>query len=176
MTHANIVSLGVHFVVLSFLAVGGLPTVLLAMQRYVVDEQHWMTSQQFTDAYALAQVAPGPNVMYVTLIGWHVAGWAGAVATTLPLLAPVCTLMLLTVRLPARYVQMLGHAAVRRGLTPITIGLVLASAWGMMATVNHDWPGYGLTLSTLAVVFCTRCHPLWLIAAGALLGLAGLIP
>jgi chromate transporter len=87
----------------SFLAVGGLPTVLLAMQRYVVDEQHWMTSQQFTDAYALAQVAPGPNVMYVTLIGWQVASWAGAVATTLPLLAPVCTLMLLAGRLPARY-------------------------------------------------------------------------
>lgn len=175
MSDANGVSLCMHFVVLSFLAVGGLQTVLLAMQRYVVDEQHWMTSQQFIDAYALAQVAPGPNVMYVTLIGWQVAGWAGAVATTLPLLAPVCTLTLLAGRLPARYARGLGHAAVRRGLTPITIGLVLASGWGMAGTVNHDWRGYTLTLSTLGVVLRTRWHPLWLIAAGALLGLAGLI-
>jgi len=160
MTDANVLTLAVHFVALSFLAVGGLPTVLLAMQRYVVDEQHWTTGQQFADVYALAQVVPGPNVMYVTLIGWQAAGWVGAVATTLPLLAPVCTLMLLAGHLPVRYTRMLAHPAVRRGLTPLAIGLVLASGWGMAGAVNHDWRGYVLTLSTLVIVLCTRCHPL----------------
>jgi chromate transporter len=160
---------------LSFLSVGGLATTLGAMQRYVVDEQQWMTPQHFADAYTLAQVAPGPPVLYVTLIGWQVAGWAGALAATLPLLAPITTLLLLARCVPARYARVLGHAAIRRGLTPITIGLVLASGWGMARTVCQDWRGTALMLGTLGVVLGTRCHPLWLIVIGALLGLAGLV-
>ena len=94
----NIVALFLYFLLLSFLAIGGLPTVLPEMHRYVVEVHHWMTSQQFATAYALAQVAPGPNVMYITLIGWQVAGWAGAAATTLALLGPVSTLTVLVGR------------------------------------------------------------------------------
>ena len=95
MDRPNLGALFLHFLMLSFLAIGGAPTVLPDMHRYVVEAHHWMTSTQFAEVYALAQVAPGPNIMYVTLIGWQVAGWAGAAATTLPWLVPASTLTLL---------------------------------------------------------------------------------
>jgi chromate transporter len=175
MDRPNLGALFLHFLMLSFLAIGGAPTVLPDMHRYVVEAHHWMTSTQFAELYALAQVAPGPNIMYVTLIGWQVAGWAGAAATTLPWLVPASTLTLLVGHLHARYPQAALGRAIRRGLTPITIGLMLASGWILMRAVNHDWRGYLLTLLTVVMVLRTPWNPLWLLAAGALAGMVGLV-
>jgi len=175
MDRPNLGALFLHFLMLSFLAIGGAPTVLPDMHRYVVEAHHWMTSTQFAEVYALAQVAPGPNIMYVTLIGWQVAGWAGAAATTLPWLVPASTLTLLVGHLHARYPQAALGRAIRRGLTPITIGLMLASGWILMRAVNHDWRGYLLTLLTVVLVLRTPWNPLWLLAAGALAGMVGLV-
>ena len=175
MDRPNLGALFLHFLMLSFLAIGGAPTVLPDMHRYVVEAHHWMTSTQFAELYALAQVAPGPNIMYVTLIGWQVAGWAGAAATTLPWLVPASTLTLLVGHLHARYPQAALGRAIRRGLTPITIGLMLASGWMLMRAVNHDWRGYLLTLLTVVMVLRTPSNPLWLLAAGALAGMVGLV-
>jgi chromate transporter len=159
----------------SFLAIGGAPTLLPDLHRYVVEVHHWMTSTQFAELYALAQVAPGPNMMYVTLIGWQVAGWAGAAATTLPWLVPASTLTLLVGHLHTRHPQAALGRAIRRGLTPITIGLMFASGWILLRAVDHDWRGYLLTLLAMVVVLRTPWNPLWLIAAGALAGLAGIV-
>ena len=104
-----------------------------------------MTSAQFAELYTLAQVAPGPNAMYVTLIGWHLAGWAGAAATTLPMLVPATTLTLLVGHLNERYPNAPIGRAIRRGLTPIAIALTFASSTILMRAVNHDWRGYLLT-------------------------------
>ena len=168
-------SLLAHFSALSLLAIGGASSTLPDMHRYVVEVHHWLTSAQFATLYALAQVAPGPNVMYIPLLGWQVAGWAGVAATTLPLLVPAGTLTLLVGRLDARHPQAALGRALRRGLTPITLGLMLASGWILMRAVNHDWRGYLLTLLTVGPVLRTPWNPLWLIAAGALVGMAGLV-
>ena len=175
MDRSDLVALFLHFLLLSFLAISGTPTVLPDMHRYVVEVHHWMTSPQFAAVYALAQVAPGPNVMYITLIGWQVAGWAGAAATTLPLLVPASTLTLLVGHLHTRHPQAALGRAMRRGLTPMTLGLRLASGWILMRSVNHDWRGYLLTLLALVLVLRTTWNPLWLIAAGALAGMVGLV-
>jgi chromate transporter len=159
----------------AFLAIGGAPTLLPDIHRYVVEVHHWMTSPQFAELYALAQVAPGPNIVYVTLIGWQVAGWAGAAATTLPWLVPASTLTLLVGHLHARHPHAALGRAIRRGLTPLTIGLMLASGWTLMRAVDHAWGGYLLTLLAVVVVLRTPWNPLWLIAAGALVGMAGLV-
>ncbi len=156
---------------LSFLAIGGTPTVLPEMQRYVVEVQHWLTSQPFAAAFTLAQVAPGPPIMYVTLIGWQIAGWAGAAATTLAVLIPAGTLTLLVGHLHARHPKARLIRVFRHGLTPMTIGLLLASAWIMIHTANHSWGAYLLTRLAVVVALRTTWHPLWLIAAGALAGL-----
>src|SRR5690606_36214882 len=73
---------------LALLALGGGNTVLPEMQRQVVEVQHWMTAQEFSALFALSQAAPGPNMLIVPLIGWHVAGWAGVVVTSIAKFGP----------------------------------------------------------------------------------------
>jgi len=175
MDRPDLGALVLQSLVWAFLAIGGAPTLLPDIHRYMVEVHHWMTSTQFAEVYALAQVAPGPNIMYVTLIGWQVAGWAGAAATTLPWLVPASTLTLLVGHLHARHPQAALGRAIRRGLTPLTIGLMRASGWTLMRAVNHDWHGYLLTLLAVVLVLRTPWNPLWLMAAGALAGMAGLV-
>ena len=172
---ADLAALFLYFLMLAFLAIGGAPSVLPEMHRYVVELNGWMTSAQFAELYTLAQVAPGPNVMYVPLIGWQIAGWAGAAATTLSMLAPSGTLTLLVAHLQARHPRATIGIAIRRGLTPITIGLLFASGWILLPAVNHDWRGYALTAATVALVLRTSLSPLWLLGAGAVAGIVGLV-
>jgi chromate transporter len=175
MNRVDLGALFLHFLALWFVAVGGPSTILPEIHRYVVEVHQLLTSTQFAEIYTLAQVAPGPNVMYVTLIGWHLAGWAGAAATTIPLLVPATTLTLLVGHLNERYPNAPIGRALRSGLMPITIGLMLASATILMRAVNHDWRGYVMTLLTVAVVLRKRWNPLWLLAAGALAGIVGVV-
>jgi chromate transporter len=175
MDHLDLGDLFLHFLALWFVAVGGPSAILPDIHRYVVDVHHLLTNREFAEIYTLAQAAPGPNVMYVTLMGWHLAGWAGAAATTIPLLVPATTLTLLVGHFNERYPDAPILRAVRRGLTPITIGLMFSGATILMRAVNHDWRGYLITLVTVAVVLRKSWNPLWLLAAGALLGIAGIV-
>jgi chromate transporter len=175
MDFSQIGALFLYFLMLAFLAVGGAPSVLPEMHRYVVDVHAWMTSTQFAELYALAQVAPGPNVMYIPLMGWRIAGWAGAAATTIPFVMPSVTLTLLVAHLHARHPKAALGAAIRVGLTPITIGLIFASGWILLPAVNNDWRGYVLTAVTIVMVLRTSLNPIWLLAAGAAAGLSGLV-
>lgn len=175
MDHVDLRALFLHFLGLWFLAFGGPSTILPDIHGYLVELHQLMTSTEFAEIYTLASVAPGPHVMYITLIGWRLAGWAGVVATTFPLLVPASTLTLLVGHLNERYPNAPVGRAVRRGLTPITIGLMFASATILMRAVNHDWRAYLITLLTVAIVLCKSWNPLWLLAAGALAGIAGLV-
>jgi chromate transporter len=164
-----------HFLALWFVAVGGPSTILPEIHRYLVEAHSLLTNAEFVQLYTLAQAAPGPNVMYVTLIGWHLAGWAGVAATTIPLLVPAGTVTLVVGHFNERYPNARIGRAVRRGLTPITIGLMFASATVLMRAVNQDWRGYVLTLVTVCVVLRKSWNPLWLLAAGAVAGMIGLV-
>ena len=175
MERPDLGALFLHFLALWCVAVGGPSAILPDIHRYVVEVHHLLTDREFAEIYTLAQVAPGPNVMYVTLIGWHLAGWAGAAATTIPLLVPATTLTLLVGHFNERYPNAPIGRAIRRGLMPITIGLMFASATILMRAVNHDWRGYLVTLLTVAVALRKSWNPLWLLAAGALAGVAGLV-
>jgi len=164
-----------HLLALWFVAVGGPSTILPGIHRYVVEVQQVMTSAQFAEIYTLAQVAPGPNVMYVTLMGWHLAGWLGAAATTIPLLVPATTLTLFVGHLNERYPHARFGLAVRRGLAPITIGLMFAGASILLRAVNHDWRGYVISFLTVAVVLRKSWNPLLFLGAGAVAGVLGLV-
>ena len=164
-----------HFLILWFLAIGGPSTIFPDIHRYLVEAHGLLTNVQFAELYTLAQVAPGPNAMYVTLIGWHLAGWKGVAATTIPLLVPAITLTMLVGHLSERYPNGRFGRVIRRGLMPITIGLVFASATILMRTVNHDWRGYLITLFTVAVVLRQPWNPLWLFGVGALAGIVGFV-
>ena len=85
-------SLAVQFAIMSLLALGGANAVVPEIHRQAVDLRGWMTERQFADLFAISQAAPGPNVMIVTLIGYHVAGLWGAVVTTLAMCGPTAVL------------------------------------------------------------------------------------
>jgi chromate transporter len=174
MERVDILALFLHFLMLSGLTIGGTQTVMPDMYRYLVEVNGWITPKQFTDAYALAQAAPGPNVMYVTLLGWQVAGWMGALATMLGIIIPSTIMTLTFARAVASYPDTPLVRAIRRGLAPVAIGLTFASGWILMQSINHDWRGYLITALTGAIVLRTQVNPLWLVAAGTIAGAAGL--
>jgi chromate transporter len=145
------------------------------MQRYVVEVNHWLSAKQFTDAYALAQAAPGPNMMFVTLVGWQLSGWSGAIVATLAILCPPIMLTLGITRLNALNPDTALGRAIRGGLGPIAIGLTLSSGWILAQSADHSWCTALLTLATIALMLRTKLNPVWLIAAGAIAGIAGIL-
>ena len=165
--------LGALYAQLSLLAVGGVVTVLPEMQRAVVEVRGWMAPAEFAALFALAQAAPGPNMMVATLVGWRVAGLPGALAATLGMIGPSSALTWAASSTWHRFRDAPWRRRVQAGLVPVTAGLVMAGAALLTASTTLGW-GYGLlTAATAGAILCTPVHPLWLLAAGALLGLAG---
>jgi chromate transporter len=163
-----------QFTLLSLLAVGGLNSVIPDMQRYVVG-QGWFTARQFGEVYALSQATPGPNVMVVTMIGAIVAGWTGAVAVTIALFLPGTIMTSAMIHLNTRNPDTILALAIRRGLSPVTIGLTMSTAWVMLHALSTEWTGVAMAFITALLVSRTRMNPLWLIGAGAAIGMLGII-
>ncbi len=155
---------------LSMLAVGGVVPVLPEMQRQVVDVHGYMDRATFADIFALAQAAPGPNMMVSTLVGWRVAGLSGALAATAGMIGPSSTLTFVTVKLWHRFRDRLWRRVVQAGLVPITVGLVGAGAALLAASTTHGWATGAITLVTAAVLVLTKAHPLLMLALGTVAG------
>jgi chromate transporter len=194
MTMADWFGLFGHFATLSLLAVGGAITTAPDMQRYLVTEQHWLTDAQFTSCIALAQAAPGPNVLFVALMGWNVGlnaggglsaglmGWVfpflGMSMTMLGILLPSTTLTFLAARWGHQNRELQIVRAFKQGMAPIVIALLIATGWLLIAGHNQpvkDWPLWLLAFVSMLVVWKTKTHLLWLLGAGALLGALGLV-
>lgn len=169
---AVLLSLALLFTELSLLAFGGGNTILPEMQRAVVDIHHWMSAQEFSALFALAQAAPGPNMMIVPLIGWQVAGWSGLLVSSLAKFGPSSIVTIIVMGGWKRYKDKPWRQMIQRGLVPVTVGLVVSS--GLLIAKASA------TTMTLAgvIALCTlmalnkRIHPLWVLAVGALLGMA----
>ncbi|MEK8052056.1 chromate transporter [Ideonella sp. DXS22W] len=164
-----------HFMVLSLLSVGGAITTAPDMQRWLVAERGWLTDTQFTDAVAIAQAAPGPNLLFVVLVGWSTAGPAGVLAAMSGLLLPSSLLALAAGRYGRRNAQALWVRAFTAGLAPLTVGLLLSTGWILTAPVRSNLGAGLLVVATAALSLRTRIGPLWLIGAGALAGVFGLV-
>lgn len=174
-TGGTLMTLAGFFALMSLFAIGGANSAVPEMHRFAVDVQHWLTDRQFSDTFALAQLTPGPNVIIVTLIGYHVAGLAGALVTTLAMCGPTCVFAFFVGRASERFRGATWHAAVSRGLIPVTIGLTAASAAVIAATSGFSWMAVVITLGTALTAYFVRVHPLWAFAAAALLGLIGAV-
>ena len=172
---ARLWTLATTFALLSFIAIGGANAIIPEMHRQAVDVHHWMTSGRFTDLFAIAQASPGPNILIVTLIGWDVAGFAGALATTLAMIVPTSAVAFFVGRIWHRFRDAHWRIAIQAGVTPVTIGLVAASAYVLSRAADTSLAAALLTIGTAAVLTLTRLHPLLLIGLGALLGAAGLV-
>lgn len=171
-----VAELSLHLALMSLMAVGG-GVVLLAPQvgHYVVDSRQWLSNEQFAAAYAIAQAAPGPNLLFISLVGWLIAGWAGAICTTLAVLLPSTVLTLGMLRLQGkrsggRLARALGDA-----FAPMSIGFLAATAWLFTRISNVNWHADVLTVLAALVLLRSKVNPVALIALGALAGLLGII-
>jgi chromate transporter len=165
-----------HFALLSMMAIGG-GVIMLApdIQRYVVDLHHWITAEQFAAAYTIAQASPGPNLLYVTLVGWWAGGWAGALVATLAIIVPPATLTLVLLRASrAGGVSRFGRA-LQAGLVPVSVGLLGAGGFVLMKSVDSDWRQVAISCIAVLALVKTRINPVWLIGAGAVCGIVGLV-
>jgi chromate transporter len=168
-----LLTLGVQFAIMALLAVGGANAVVPEMHRLAVEQRMWMAEREFADMFAIAQAAPGPNVMLVALIGYHVAGFAGALVATVAMCGPTAMLAHLLSNAWDRFKDRPWRIVVQSGLVPISVGLVGASAIVLTQASDHSWVAAAITAATAAVAFWTRLSPLWLIGIAGLAGLTG---
>lgn len=169
----TLTALAIIFSQLSLVAFGGGNTTLPEMHRQVVDVHHWMTGTDFAALYALAQAAPGPNLMVVPLIGWQVAGPAGMLVTTLGIFGPSSIVTIVALRLWRRFKDKPWRRAVQAGLVPISVGLVVSSAAIIARTVDREWIFAAITAVSAIMLLRFRIHPLWMLAMGAAIGWTG---
>jgi chromate transporter len=179
-------TLFLHYLTLSLLSIGGAITTAPDMHRFLVDQQHWLTDAQFNASIAIAQAAPGPNVLFVALLGWNVGlnaggmltGLLGVLLSLLGTLIPSTVLTYVASRWGHRNRELRAVRAFKQGMAPIVVALLMATGW-ILASANgsalKDWPVWLVTAVTAAIVWGTRMHLLWLLGAGALLGWYGLI-
>lgn len=165
----------IEFIVLSFVAFGGATALLPEMHRVVVEQHHWLDDAAFTHLYAIAQAAPGPNVLVVTLIGWKIAGLAGALAATLAMCMPMSVVIYLLIDRWESFAGKRWQKAVSIGVAPLAVGLVFSGATLIARAAGLGVVGWLLLLATAALSLRTRMHPLVFIGFGALLGALGMV-
>jgi chromate transporter len=183
---ADWLSLLVHYLALSLLCVGGAITTAPDMHRFLVQEKGWLTDPQFSASIAIAQAAPGPNVLFTALMGWNVGLNAGGLWTALlgmalclgGIMLPSSVLVYLTAAWSHRNRDLRAVRAFKQGMAPLVVALLVATGW-ILATANgyalSNWPAWLTTFATALLVWRTKVHLLWLLGAGAVLGWLGWI-
>ena len=170
-----LLTIALQFAIMSLLALGGANAVVPEMHRQVVELRGWIDDRAFADMFAISQAAPGPNVMLVTLIGYHVAGVAGAMVATIAMCGPTAVLAHFLGRAWDRFKEAPWRAAVQAGVVPISIGLIGASAVVLTRAADRSVMAVVVTVLTALTAYFTRWNPLWLIGIAGLAGFAGLI-
>lgn len=159
------------FTQLSVLAFGGGNAILPEMQHQVVTVHQWMTAEQFSSLFAMAQAAPGPNMMIVPLVGWHVAGPAGLLVTSLAKFGPSSIITVYVLKFWQRFKEHPLRAKFEKALKPITVGLVLVSAWLIADASAQNALLILIVILTAILGMFKKVHPLWVMALGAGLGI-----
>lgn len=167
--------LALQFALLSLIAVGGANTVVPEMHRLFVESNGWMSGGEFADLYAIAQAAPGPNVVVATLLGWQVGGLAGALVATVAICGPSGLLTYGVAQVWHRFRGAPWRAAVQNGMAPLTIGLILATGYILADAADRTWAGMAVTAVAVLVTLATKLHPLLVLAVAGVLGALGVV-
>jgi chromate transporter len=154
------------FIPLSFVTIGGGQSAVADIHRQVVDVHHWMTAGQFLDAFAISRMAPGPGSLLVTLIGWHVAGFWGAIAATLGIFAPTAFMIYGVAHIWSLHEGARWQRVLERGLRPVAAGMILAATYVLLQSLDGGWTARVIALVATALLMTTRVMPIILIAAG----------
>ena len=171
----GLVGLFIKLSLFSLIAFGGVNALLPTLYDISVNQEGWIDPQTFIHYFAIAQAAPGPNLLTVTLIGWDAFGLAGAVLATLAVCWPSCILIFYLQRVIAKLRHLQWKKTIEYSASALAVGLVLASAWQIAIRINGNWMAYALTVFSILFVLLSKRHPLYLIGLGAILGFFGLI-
>jgi chromate transporter len=170
-----------HFLLLSLMSIGGAISTTSEMHRLLVEQHHWLTQAQFNDSIAIAQAAPGPNVLFVALMGWNVgmnaasvvAAVCGVAVTMIGILLPSTILTYAASQWGHRNRHLRGVRAFKQGMAPLVVALMMATAFILATAGGHgtaDWRLWLLSLVAGLVIWRTKLHLLWVLGAGALIG------
>jgi chromate transporter len=178
-TAVDLGALFLHFLTLSLLSIGGAITTVPEMHRFLVDKTGWLSDTQFTASIALAQAAPGPNILFVAVLGWNVAGLQGAMASMAGILLPSTTLVIMATRWARNNRQHLAVRSFSAGMTPLTLGLMISTGWLLalpfLKAEEHRLGTLALIAATLVLTLKTRLGLVWMVLAGGALGALGLV-
>lgn len=163
-------TLAIVFTQLSLLAFGGGNAILPELQHQVVEVHHWLTATEFSAMFAMAQAAPGPNMMIVPLIGWHVAGPAGLLITSLAKFGPSSLITIIALKFWNNFKDNPLRDRFEKALKPITVGLVLVSAFIIAQASANNGLLMGIVIVGTIMSLFKKVHPLWVMAMGALMG------
>jgi len=164
-----------NFAVFSLIAVGGANSTVPEMHRQAVDIHQWMSDRTFSELFAIAQAAPGPNVVFVALLGHYVAGIPGALTAMFAMCAPSCTIAYGVARVIDRFEKARWRIVIQAGLVPLTIGLVASSALIVARAADRSVATLLITAASFALCYWTRVTPLAALGLAAILGLTGIV-
>lgn len=165
-----VADIALTFGMLSLLAFGGMPAVMPEMQRLVVEVKGWTSAPEFMQLFAIAQAAPGPNVLIVSLIGWRAAGLAGALVALVAVCAPAAVLAWWIADLWERFKGSPWRGAIQKAVAPLVVGLTLAGGYVLCTPATPDWRLWLIAAASAAASLSLRLNPLWILAAGGTLG------
>lgn len=164
---ASLISIAAVFVPLSLVTIGGGASAIADIHRQVVDIHHWLTESQFVDTYAISRMAPGPGSLFVTLIGWQIAGFWGAVVATMSIFGPTAFLIYGVAHIWKRHQGSHLLTAFEDGLRPVAAGMIMAAVYVLLQALNGGWPARVMAVASAALLLRTRVNPLLLIGTGA---------
>jgi chromate transporter len=167
----TLLEIALYFMVLSIFSVGGLPSVMPEMQRYVVEVKEWMSPAEFMQAFAVGQAAPGPNMLITSLVGWHVGGLTGALVALAAMCGPAAVLAWYVSDLWDRFKDSPWRLAIQRAIAPIVVAMILAGGV-VLATPDAtiDWRLWLIAAATATGILATKVNPLWFLVAGGVIG------
>lgn len=174
MDNSNLTVLGV-FSLLSVLAVGGGAAVLPETKSLVVETHHWLTDDQFRDIYGLGQVVPGPNMLMVMVIGYHVTGYFGALLAYVGFFLPASLISLVASRVWDHFEGSPWRRSLQEGLAPLVVGLMAAGTISIAKTAIDGTVTVLIAIAVfLGIYFIKRVNPALFVLGGGVVGLIAL--
>lgn len=170
----------------SMVSISGPLVLLPEMRNFLVNEHQWLTNAQFSASIVLAQAAPGPNILFVALMGWNIglntgsifAALGGGLLCLVGMLLPSSIMVYVTANWVQRHSHLLAIRSFKQGMGPVVIALLIAAGYSLATTntsADHDWPLWIVTAVSTLLVWRTKIPMLWLLAAGGILGALGVL-